>query len=166
MERIIEELIAVIAKEIEAFDELLQTLRKKQRAVVEGAVERLNKSVEEEGKLANQTKALEAERIERTQKLAQELEMENANPKLSEIIEKVEEKYAQRLTEQRELLRSVVQNIQNLNKSNQYLLNYSLNHIEKSMQILLSGHDAVSVYRKDGTVQQGVTKNQLLDQSI
>jgi hypothetical protein len=166
MERIIEELIGVIAKEIEAFDELLQTLRAKQRAVVEGAVERLNKSVEEEGKLASQTKALEAERIERTKKLARELEMENANPKLSEIVEKVEEKYAQRLAEQRELLRSVVQNIQNINKSNQYLLNYSLDYIEKSMQILLSGDDSTNVYQKDGTVRQGATKNQLLDQSI
>ena len=166
MERIIEELIGVIAKEIDAFDELLKTLREKQRAVVEGAVERLNKSVEEEGKLTSQTKVLEAERIERTKKLARELDMENANPKLSEIVEKVEEKYAQRLAEQRELLRSVVQNIQNINKSNQYLLNYSLDYIEKSMQILLSGNDSANVYEKDGTVRQRVTKNQLLDQSI
>ena len=99
MEIIVEELIRTIPSDIDAFDERLLTLREKQKAIVEGAVDRLNKSVEEESKLANQTKALEAARIERTKELAAELEMENLNPKLSEIIEKVEEKYGQRLTE-------------------------------------------------------------------
>ncbi len=165
MEIIVEELIRTISSEIDAFNELLLTLREKQRAIVEGAVDRLNKSVEDESKLANQTKVLEAERIERTKELAEKLEMENLNPKLSEIIEKVEEKYAQRLTEQRNLLRSVVQNIQNLNKSNQYLLNYSLDYIEQSMRILLAGHESVNLYQKDGKVQGSVKKN-MLDQSI
>ena len=165
MEIIVEELIRTIPSDIDAFDERLLTLREKQKAIVEGAVDRLNKSVEEESKLANQTKALEAARIERTKELAAELEMENLNPKLSEIIEKVEEKYGQRLTEQRNLLRSVVQNIQNLNKSNQYLLNYSLDYIEQSMKILLAGQGSVNLYQKDGKVQGGAKKN-VLDQSI
>ena len=166
MEIIIEELIQTISSEIDAFNEFLKTLREKQRAIVEGAVDRLNKSVEDESKLANQTKMLEAERIERTKKLAEKLEMENLNPKLSEIIEKVEEKYAQRLTEQRNLLRSVVQNIQNLNKSNQYLLSYSLDYVEKSMQILLSGHETTNLYREDGTVQNSRKQNKILDHLV
>lgn len=165
MEIIVEELIRTISSEIDAFNELLVTLREKQKAIVEGAVDRLNKSVEDESKLASQTKVLEAERIERTKELAAKLKMENRNPMLSEIIEKVEEKYSQRLTEQRNLLRSVVQNIQNLNKSNQYLLNYSLDYIEQSMKILLGGQESVNLYQKDGTVQGSAKKN-LLDQSI
>ena len=166
MEAIVEELIVIISKEIEAFNQLLKTLREKQRAIVEGEIERLNKSVHNESELANQTKSLEAQRIERTKALAEKLSLNNLNPRLSEIIEKVEEKYAQRLKEQRDLLRSLVQNIQNLNKSNQYLLNYSLEFIEKSMELLLSGHETVTLYQKNGKIQKDVKKHKILDHSI
>jgi len=165
MEKIIEELIAIIAKEIEAFNKLLATLHEKQRAIVEGEIDRLNKTVQDESKLADKTKELEANRIERSQELALELSLDNLNPKLSEIIEKVEEKYAQRLSEQRELLRSLIEKIQNLNKNNQYLLNYSLKFIEKSMEALLNGDATVSFYREDGEIVKH-KQSKVLDHSI
>lgn len=166
METIIEELILIISNEIEAFNQLLKTLHEKQRAIVEGEIDRLKKHVQVESNIAQQTKSLEAERISRTKELAEMLALDNLNPRLSEIIEKVEEKYAQRLSEQRELLRSSVQKIQNLNKSNQFLLNYSLQFIEDSMRLLLSGNNKLTVYQKNGKVEQEMSKNKILDHSI
>ncbi|MCZ6819463.1 MAG: flagellar protein FlgN [Calditrichaeota bacterium] len=164
MEAILEELTAIIAREIEAFDKLLKTLHDKQRAIVEGEIDRLNSSVEEEGELASETKALEVERIDRSRRLAKELSMENLNPKLSEIIERVEKKYAQRLRGQRDLLKSLIGKVQILNQNNQFLLNYSLNYIEKSMEILLTGNKQANIYRKDGKVEKEVRK--VFDQCI
>lgn len=159
-----EELTAIIAREIEAFDKLLKTLHDKQRAIVEGEIDRLNSSVEEEGELASATKALEVERMDRSRKLAKKLSMENLNPKLSEIIERVEEKYAQRLRGQRDLLKSLIGKVQILNQNNQFLLNYSLNYIEKSMEILLTENKPANIYRKDGKVEKKVRK--VFDQCI
>ncbi len=164
MEAILEELTAIIAREIEAFDKLLKTLHDKQRAIVEGEIDRLNSSVEKEGELASETKALEVERIDRSRRLAKELSMENLNPKLSEIIERVEKKYAQRLRGQRDLLKSLIGKVQILNQNNQFLLNYSLNYIEKSMEILLTGNKQANIYRKDGKVEKEVRK--VFDQCI
>ena len=106
MESIIEDLIAIIAKEIETFNKLLKTLHEKQRAIVEGEIERLNDTVKIETAIAGETRTLEVERLERSRELAERLEMEKFDPKLSEIIDRVEEKYAQRLQKQRDLLRS------------------------------------------------------------
>jgi len=164
MNEIIEELIAVIAKEIEAFEELLKTLREKQRAIVEGEVQKLNNSVENEVRLARETKHLEVERIEQSQRIAEKLALENITPKLSEIIENVEHSYAQRLTEQRQLLRDRVSEIQILNKKNQYLLNYSLSFIEQTMDMLFAGNESKNIYKKDGKLKKEV--KQVIDRSI
>jgi flagellar biosynthesis/type III secretory pathway chaperone len=165
MEHIIEEVIAIIANEIEAFNELLKTLHHKQRAIVEGEISRLDKHVQAETRLASQTRSLEAERIERSRELAEELQIETLNPKLSEIIDKVEEKYAQRLSEQRELLRTLVQKVRNLNQSNQFLLNHSLQFIEKNMEMLFGEHQSPNIYRKDGKVHKEAAKSKILDHS-
>ena len=158
MEEIVEELIAIIAEEIEAFNKLLETLHEKQKAIVEGEIGELNDRVRDEAELAGQTRSLEVERLKRSQELAAELEMENLNPRLSEIIEKVEKKYALRLKEQRELLKSLIEKIQVLNKNNQFLLNYSLNFIEKSMELLLTGNDPANIYKKDGQLRKEIRK--------
>lgn len=164
MEKIIEELMTIISQEIDAFNRLLTTLHEKQRAIVEGEVARLNDSVRDETRLTSETQSLEVERLKRSQALAEELDMKNLNPKLSEIIENVEKKYAHRLREQRNLLKSLIGKIQVLNKNNQFLLNYSLNFIEKSMELLLTGHDPARIYEKDGKMRQEVRK--VIDQSI
>ncbi len=166
MDPIVEDLISIIASEIEAFEQLLKTLHEKQRAIVEGQTERLNKYVQSENKLANKTKSIETERLAKTKELAKNLSLDDLNPRLSKIIEEVEGKYAERLQEQRDLLKSLVEKIQTLNKSNQFLLNYSLEFIEKSMKILLGGNDKASIYQKDGKLQARVGKYKMLDHSI
>lgn len=166
MDAIVEDLISIIASEIEAFEQLLKTLHAKQRAIVEGQIERLNKYVQTENKLAHKTKSIEAERLEKTKELAKNLSLDDLNPRLSKIIEGVEGKYAQRLEEQRDLLTSLVEKIQTLNKSNQFLLNHSLKFIEQSIKILLGGNDKASIYQKDGKLQAKVGKFKVLDHSI
>ncbi len=166
MESIIEELIAIIAQEIETFNKLLNTLHDKQRAIVEGEIEQLNASVKAETAIASETKTLEEERLARARQLARTLEMEEVDPKLSEIIDKVEKKYAQRLDEQRDLLRALIEKVQVLNQNNQFLLDYSLNFIEKSMELLLTGGQKLPIYQKDGQVRKDLQKYKVLDQSV
>lgn len=165
MEKIIEELIHVCSKEIDAFNKLLETLHSKQRAIVEGELERLKNHVEDENKIVDETRALEAQRVAHTQDLAQQLSL-NGNPKLSEIIEKVEERYAQRLQEQRDLLRTVIEQIHDLNENNQFLINYSLQFIETNMNLLLAGKDEKKFYRQDGKVQKESQSPKLVDHRI
>ena len=119
-----------------------------------------------ENKLAHKSKSIEAERLEKTKELAKNLSLDDLNPRLSQIIEGVEGKYAQRLEEQRDLLTSLVEKIRTLNKSNQFLLNHSLKFIEQSIKILLGGNDKASIYHKDGKLQAKVGKFKVLDHSI
>lgn len=166
MDAIVEDLISIVTREIAAFEELLKMLKDKQRAIVEGQTERLNKYVEDESKLAAETKSIENERVVKTQELAEKLALDELNPRLSEIIEQVEDKYAERLREQRTLLKSLVEKIQTLNRSNQYLLNYSLKFIEKSMKILLGGSDKTAIYQRDGSLQKRTVKQKVLDRAV
>lgn len=166
MEKIIEELIVIISKEIDAFNQLLKTLHGKQRAIVEGEIERLKKQIEAESEIVSQTKSLESQRILRTKELAQKLSINKLDPKLSEIIAKVEEKYAQRLAEQRNLLKSLIEQVRDLNKSNQFLLDYSLKFVEDTMRLLLSGNDKKNVYQKDGKLQEETGSPKILNQKF
>ncbi|MFQ5636676.1 MAG: flagellar protein FlgN [bacterium] len=165
MDKIIEELISVCSREVDAFNQLLKTLHQKQRAIVEGEIERLKEHVQTENKIIDQTKMLEGERIGHTQELAKALSLENLNPRLGEIIDLVEEKYAQRLTEQRNLLKSIVERIRNLNQSNQFLLNYSLQFIDNSMRMLFNGQEN-TLYQQDGKVREESTRPKILDHLI
>jgi flagellar biosynthesis/type III secretory pathway chaperone len=169
MDDIIEDLIAIIQREIDAFDELLDTLREKQRAIVEGEVGRLNSSVRNETRVTSETRQLEAERIERSKELARELNLvgrAGVSPKLSEIIEVVEEKYAERLSEQRELLRSLIHKVQYVNKSNQFLLDYSIKFVEQNIELLLGAAEkGKTVYAKDGKVAHA-SKKKYLDRCV
>ncbi|MFQ5675738.1 MAG: flagellar protein FlgN [bacterium] len=166
MDAIVEDLISIVTREISAFEELLKTLKDKQRAIVEGQTERLNKYVEDESKLAAETQSIENERVAKTQELAEKLALDELNPRLSKIIEQVEEKYAERLREQRTLLKALVGRIQTLNRSNQYLLNYSLKFIEKSMKILLGGTDKTDIYQRDGRLQKQTVRQKVLDRAV
>lgn len=169
MDDIIEDLIAIIQREIDAFNELLETLREKQKAIVEGEVSRLNTSVQNETRVTSETKQIEAERIERSKELARELNLEGkggAAPKLSEIIEVVEEKYAERLSEQREFLRSLIQRVQYVNKSNQFLLDHSIKFVEQNIELLIgTAEKGQGVYAKDGKVAFG-SKRKYLDRCV
>jgi len=166
MEQIIEELIQVCSKEIKAFNKLLKTLHSKQRAIVEGELERLKNHVEDENKIVHETRDLEAQRLARTQDLAKQLSLTDGSPKLSEIIDKVEERYAQRLREQRDLLRTVIEQIHDLNENNQFLINYSLQFIETNMNLLLAGKEEKKFYRQDGKVQKDAQSPKLVDHRI
>ncbi len=165
MDQIIEELISVCSREIDAFNRLLSTLHQKQRAIVEGEIDRLKRSMEEEEHLIQETQTLEKERVQRTRDLAEALSLKRLNPRLSEIIDKVETTYAQRLQEQRNLLLSIVERIQNLNQSNQFLLNYSLQFIDNSMRMLFHGQES-PVYKKDGKMQAQNQEARLVDHRI
>jgi len=151
MDEIIEQLLQVCSREIDAFNQLLQTLHQKQRAIVEGEIERLKQHVSQENEIIARTRELEADRLAVTRELARRLSLENLNPRLSEIVEQVEEKYAQRLREQRNLLRSIVEKIQTLNQSNQFLLSYSLQFIDNSLKMLLQSEGPV--YEENGKVR-------------
>lgn len=166
MEKIIEQLLLVISKEIDAFNQLLQTLHEKQRAIVEGAIDRLKDKIRAEDEIIRQTKELEAERCNRTQELAKELSLENLDPHLSDIIARVEEKYAQRLHEQRTLLMSLIGEIKHLNKSNQFLLNYSIQFVDNSMRLLLKGNETQSTYQKDGKLRKGAETPKIVNQVL
>jgi len=166
MEEIIRELVQTVSKEIDAFNRLLSTLRNKQKAIVEGELEKLKNHVDDENKLITETKGLEADRISTTQALAEELSLSSATPKLTDIIDNVESKYAERLREQRDLLKSILGEIRDLNDNNQFLINYSLSFIENNMRMIMTGKEELPVYRKDGSKHPSVENPRMLDQTL
>lgn len=166
MEKIIDELVRIMTEEIKAFNKLLATLKAKQKAIVEGEIEKLKVQVKNEEKIIKETASLEKIRQEQTQILAEQLMMKTGNPKLNEIIEKVEEKYAQRLTEQRDLLKTLLEKIQHLNASNQFLINYSLKFIEDNLRLLSNAQNQTTFYAKNGERQNTLNKQIILDKEI
>ncbi len=163
MENIVEELIEVIAREVDAFNGLLQTLHDRQRAIVEGQFDRVDLTVADENRIAGETRTLQAERVERSHKVAEYLEMENLNPKFGELIDKVEKRYAERLRAQRDLLCNLFERIQNMNENNQFLLNHSLNVLEENMELLFASNASL---KKDDKVKKGPDTSKVPDHIV
>lgn len=148
---VVKDLTHVIEKEVTAFQSLLDVLVEQQASIVKGDTDSVTTSNEEVEKIVTETMKLERARLEKSLDISRSLNTKE-QLSVSQIIPLVEEKYASRLNELKNDLSVLTGKIQSTNKRNRYLLEHSLQFVNKCLRVLTQGQGSAHSYSKKGKV--------------
>ena len=151
MESVVKDLTDVIEREVKAFQSLLEALLDQQASILRGDILSVSLSNEEVESIVTETKRLEKERCGKSKDLSRCLDVEGELT-LSEIIPRVELRYADRLKELRHILEALSEKIQRTNKRNNYLLEHSLKFVDNCLRVLVEGREGKLSYDRTGKV--------------
>jgi len=151
MEKLINELTSVVEQEVEAFRTLLDGLLEHQTSIVRGDTESVSKSLQKVEKLVKETRKIKDEVKGKKKDLAKVLKVDG-NISIEQIVPMVEDRYAARLNELRDMLRTLSGKISEANSRNLYLLNHSLRFVDNCIRMLAQGGDQRISYSKRGTL--------------
>ncbi|MCD6115739.1 flagellar protein FlgN [bacterium] len=149
MEKLINELTSVVEQEVEAFRILLDGLLEHQTTIVRGDTESVSKSLHKVEKLVKETRKIKDEVRGKKNDLAKVLNVDGNIP-IEQIVPMVEERYAERLNELRNMLNALSGKISEANSRNLYLLNHSLRFVDNCIKMLAQGGDQQVSYSKRG----------------
>ncbi len=150
--KLIEELNQVVEKEITAFQGLLDALIEQQHSIIEGDAMSVSLSSEEVERMVSRTKQLESERKDKSMVISQHFDSEESMT-LSQIIEKVESEYAERLSELKQMFVALAEKVQTTNKRNRFLLENSLKFVDESLKILMQTQGKEMAYGRNGKME-------------
>ena len=150
IEETINNLIDIIEKEIKYNFQLLELLIQEQKILISSDVTAVEKNVEEQDYLIGNIKRLEEIRIENVNKISEIYGKSDKDLKFSEIIELVNEEYADKLSVIMEKLKSVVENITKININNKYLIESGLEFLEENVKVFYGANEKELFYKKGG----------------
>ncbi len=142
LEQALCDLVELIEREVTLFQDLLEALNRQHQAVLQQEPEPVAESNARVQELVDATRRLELDRAHKAAEVSSHLGIETSEPTLSQIIPLVEEHYAQRLRELRQMLLSLTQRVQETNLRNKRLLNRALHTVTASIR-LLAGQNGV-----------------------
>lgn len=151
---VVQELTQIVEREVKAFQSLLEALVAQQQSIIKGDALSVSISSEEVERIVARTKELERERTGKSREITKQLDVEKELT-LTQLIPLVEERYADRLQELKEMVIHLSKKIQTTNERNRFLLENSLRFVDKSLRILMEGRGARGVsdaYDKNGKV--------------
>ena len=153
--QIVEDLIQTVEKEVAAYQHLHDALLDQQASILNGHADSVSASNERVEMIAHETRELERSWKGRSRDLSQFLDL-GEDVRLSQIIPLVEQRYAGRLEELREMLLSLTTKVQSTNKRNKLLLERSVLFVDRCMHLLTGGSDSGPSYGRDGrTLRNG-----------
>jgi len=132
----ISEFCLLVEKEIKAFSRLLSALSRQQALIPAGNLDDLKETITEEERLISLVRSLRKDRLAKTEVLADALSLSSGEVTLSTLVRSVGNQYAERLDELRSTLSALVAKIDLLSRDNRFLIERSLNLVERNLQIL------------------------------
>lgn len=138
MASLMENLIEVLGQESEEYEGLLALSRKKTKIIVSADLEELQRITDDEQEVVGRINRLEKKRVEVTADIANVLNRDVDNLKLSNLIELMSPRPAEqaKLTEAHDRLRASVHELQRINEQNKELLGNALEMVEFEMNLL------------------------------
>lgn len=152
--KLVANLTQIVEKETKAFQSLLDALLDQQASILKGDTAAVALSNEKVEQIVAETRALERQRLGETQSLGGQLSPDSEGQmSLSRVIPLVEERYARRLQELREILIMLSQKIQKTNERNRFLLNNSLKFVDNCMRMLVESQHRATAYSRRGVLE-------------
>ena len=154
---VVEDLTQIVEREVKAFQSLLDALMEQQASIIKGDALSVSISSEEVERIMIRTKELERERSGKSKQITEKLDV-GKELTLTQLIPFVEDRYANRLNELKEMVIHLSKKIQTTNERNRFLLENSLRFVDKSLRILMEGRTrgrVTSAYDKNGKVGAG-----------
>lgn len=151
MDKIIPEFIHLLIKENEAVDKLLGMSEEKQRVIILGKVQELDKIVQKEAAIVANLDKLEGARFKLQEKMASYWGIKVEELIAAVIIEKTQEllpAFQQELTQEIMHLEASISRLQLINKENNDLIGMSLEYID-TIKTMING-DGAGTYSDQG----------------
>jgi len=161
---ILEDLSAVLEREIDSYSDLLEAARSEQQAIIYGKLKELKLAIEAEENLIASTRALDEVRQNVVALIAKHIGCDDTNLTLKEIIERVEPEHREKLNSLRNDLQKVTKDLESVNRANAQLIKSSIEFINETVWILLhSNSNKKPVYDSTGRGHQNVKSQVLVD---
>lgn len=138
MASLMENLIEVLCQESGEYEGLLELSRKKTQIIAGADLEELQKITDDEQELVDRLNRLEKKRVEVTKDIANVLNRDVEEMKLSSLIEMLSARPAEQaqLAKAHDRLQSAVQSLRRVNEQNRELLEEALEMVEFEMNLL------------------------------
>lgn len=152
VERVLTDLTVVIEQEVRVFQSLLDTLLQQQASILKGDTVLVSRSSDDVERIMAETRVLEKTRRNKSRDLSRRFRTDDELT-LTQLIPLVEEKYAERLDELKDILHELSSKIQTTNKHNQRLLEHSMKFVDHCIRMLVENKQAGVSYGPHGTVK-------------
>lgn len=144
-------LIEILEKEKESYDSLLQTLLNKQTAVVKGEVDELRTLILQEKTIAKSCHNIANERVDFLNQYCLDHKIKAVDIPLSDFIGFCKDPEKKKMENLRYELKNILTEIKKVNRQNETLLHFSINHVKKMTHIFLhSNIDEMNMYSNNG----------------
>lgn len=163
MNELLDELSSVLEREIGCYEELIQSARAEQQALIRGKLEELKLSIEAQELLIASTKALEGTRRQIGRTLAQHLGLPDQEVTLTRLIELGYGEEEGRIGALRNRIRDVVRELDRLNAGNAQLISSSIDFINQTMWVLLQPRTDKPTYDPTGSAEASAPTRALVD---
>ena len=163
MNGLLEELSSVLEREVGCYEDLIESARSEQQALIRGKLEELKLAIEAQELLIGSTKALEETRRQIGRVVAERLGLSNGDLTLTRLIELGHDDESGRIAALRDKVRHVVQELDRLNAGNAQLINSSIDFVNQTMWVLLQPRAAKPTYSPDGNTDAPAPGKALVD---
>ncbi len=161
------DLIEVLERETNTYQQLDSVLRKKQKSIIDGDLDKLHKCVSEEQTLVKSGLEIAQARKDLMMSFLNLVGDNPILPSLSDIISAAEEVQKIKLYNLRYELKNKVDHISKLNSENSFLLNSSISHIQGLINIFLRcDKGKPKLYNNDGVTKELDNENKILNCTI
>ncbi len=154
VDRVIRELTQVVEKEVRAFQTLLGVLQEQQTSILTGDAQRVIETHTEVEHILDESRELEKNRKSVATTLSRQLCIEE-EATLSTLIPFIEEQYARRLEEMKDMLNMLSTKIQHTNQRNKFLLENSLANVDRYLHQFVGISNETTDNRRDELVEGG-----------
>jgi flagellar biosynthesis/type III secretory pathway chaperone len=163
MNELLDELSSVLEREIGCYEELIESARAEQQALIRGKLHELKLAIEAQELLVASTKALEETRRHVGRTLAERFGWPPGEVTLTRLIELGYDDEAGRIAALRDKVRQVVRELDRVNVGNAQLINSSIEFVNQTMWVLLQPRGDKPTYAGDGSAGGRAPARALVD---
>ncbi len=167
LEKSVRELSGIIEKEFAMYKAVFDLVKKQKGILVNADLVGLDENIREQQMILSSINKLEEKRLQKLEVIGIYLGVVPEQLKLTSIIENSPKELSGPLGELERKFKSVIQEILNINKSNKYLINRSLQFIDKNIQVFYGAMEEKGVYVSPNSKAKTAPKNNnLLDRKV
>ena len=164
LEKHVHALSVIIEKEYEQYKRVFDLVRQEQKILVNADIDALEGNLREQQEIIRTINKLEAKRLREIEVIGVYLGVVPEKLKISNIAQNTPGELSRNLTDIERKFKSVLQEILKINKSNKFLINSSLQFIDKNIQVFFGTVEDKGLYSPENAAAKAPSKtNYLVD---
>jgi hypothetical protein len=166
LEKHITSLSEIIEKEYNQYKRVYELVKNEQNILVNADLKRLEDNLREQQTIVNIINKLETQRLQELEIIGIYLGQSSKTLKISSIISMTAGPQAVRLSEIEKKFKLIIQEILKLNKSNEFLINRSMQFIDQHILVFFGALEDKGIYRPGVQSQQTPKTSCLVDRKV